>query len=132
MFTPDATCANKSRYLRVVGRLNILSLLASFACEIAKMILSSIVVSAFCLRLLSILEQAPDWLTQHEYPPKFRFFNLRSIRVASFARIASFASRHSHESRHSRKSRQSRQSRQSRRVIRANRVQDVYRVFALT
>ncbi len=33
-FTPDATCANKSRYLRVVGRLNILSLLASFAREI--------------------------------------------------------------------------------------------------
>ncbi len=33
-FTPDATCANKSRYSRVVGRLNILSLLASFAREI--------------------------------------------------------------------------------------------------
>ncbi len=30
-FTPDATCANKSCYSRVVGRLNILSLLASFA-----------------------------------------------------------------------------------------------------
>ncbi len=33
-FTPDVTCANKSRYSRVVGRLNILSLLASFAREI--------------------------------------------------------------------------------------------------
>ncbi len=33
-FTPDATCENKLRYSRVVGRLNILSLLASFACEI--------------------------------------------------------------------------------------------------
>ncbi len=33
-FTPDATCANKSHYSRVVGRLNILSLLASFAREI--------------------------------------------------------------------------------------------------
>ncbi len=34
VFTPDATCANKSRYSRVVGHLNILSLLASFAREI--------------------------------------------------------------------------------------------------
>ncbi len=33
-FTPDATCANKARYSRVVGRLNILNLLASFAREI--------------------------------------------------------------------------------------------------
>ncbi len=33
-FTPDANEANKSRYSRVVGRLNILSLLASFAREI--------------------------------------------------------------------------------------------------
>ncbi len=33
-FTPDATCADKSRYSCVVGRLNILSLLASFAREI--------------------------------------------------------------------------------------------------
>ncbi len=33
-FTPDVTCVNKSRYSRVVGRLNILSLLASFAREI--------------------------------------------------------------------------------------------------
>ncbi len=33
-FTPDANEENKSRYSRVVGRLNILSLLASFAREI--------------------------------------------------------------------------------------------------
>ncbi len=33
-FTPDANDANKSRYSREVGRLNILSLLASFAREI--------------------------------------------------------------------------------------------------
>ncbi len=33
-FTPDATCANKSRCSRVVGHLNILNLLASFAREI--------------------------------------------------------------------------------------------------
>ncbi len=33
-FTPDANEANKSRYSRVVGRLNILSLLAAFAREI--------------------------------------------------------------------------------------------------
>ncbi len=42
--------------------------------------------------MTSLLEQAPDWLTRHEYPPKFRFFNShekkRSIRAASFARIA--------------------------------------------
>ncbi len=34
MFTPDANDANKLRYSREVGRLNILSLLASFAREI--------------------------------------------------------------------------------------------------
>ncbi len=33
-FTPDANEANKSRYSRIVGRLNILSLLASFARKI--------------------------------------------------------------------------------------------------
>ncbi len=33
-FTPDANESNKLRYLRVVGRLNILSLLTSFAREI--------------------------------------------------------------------------------------------------
>ncbi len=33
-FTPDTNEANKSRYSRVVGRLNILSLLASFVREI--------------------------------------------------------------------------------------------------
>ncbi len=33
-FTQDANEANKSRYSHVVGRLNILSLLASFPCEI--------------------------------------------------------------------------------------------------
>ncbi len=33
-FTPDANEANKSHYSRVVGRLNILCLLASFAREI--------------------------------------------------------------------------------------------------
>ncbi len=43
--------------------------------------LSSIVVSDFLppLVMTSLQEQAPDWLTQHEYPPKFRF--------SSFARI---------------------------------------------
>ncbi len=58
--------------------------------------LSSIVVSDFLppLVMTSLLEQAPDWLTRCEYPPKFRFFNSRewcakcSIRAASFARIA--------------------------------------------
>ncbi len=34
VFTPDANEANKSRYSRIVGRLNILSLLASFARKI--------------------------------------------------------------------------------------------------
>ncbi len=48
--------------------------------------------------MTSLLEQAPDWLTRREYPPKFRFFNsrqtlnsrraIRAIRAASFARIA--------------------------------------------
>ncbi len=33
-FTPDANEANKSRHSRIVGRLNILSLVASFAREI--------------------------------------------------------------------------------------------------
>ncbi len=38
--------------------------------------LSSIVVSDFLppLVMTSLLEQAPDWLTRREYPPKFRFF----------------------------------------------------------
>ncbi len=140
-----------THYSREVGRLNILSLLASFAREIcfirvwnslhnrreytswegllpgsssllAKCIpvfvrvrrciyssgyphtttitLSSIVVSDFLppLVMTSLLEQAPDWLTRREYPPKFRFFNsrqtlnsrraIRAIRAALFARIA--------------------------------------------
>ncbi len=113
-----------------VGRLNILSLLASFAREIRAwnslhnrreyaswegllpgssslvtkcipvfvkvqrciyssgyphtntITLSSIVVSDFLppLVMTSLLEQAPDWLTRREYPPKFRFFNLRGSR----------------------------------------------------
>ncbi len=115
VFTPDA---NK---LREVGRLNILSLLASFATQqtwirvmggasagssslVAKCIpvfvkvwrciyssgyphtttihLSSIVVWDFLppLVITSLLEQAPDWLTRREYPPKFRFFNSRHSR----------------------------------------------------
>ncbi len=50
--------------------------------------LSSIVVSDFLppLVMTSLLEQAPDWLTRREYPPKFRFFNSRvkrSIRMES-------------------------------------------------
>ncbi len=56
--------------------------------------LSSIVVSDL-LVMTSLLEQAPDWLTQCEYPPKFRFFNsrekkrsIRAIRTASFSRIS--------------------------------------------
>ncbi len=146
-FTPDA---NNSRYSREVGRLNILSLLASFAWEIrairawnslqnrcefaswegllpgsssllAKCIpvfvkvrrciyssgyphttiitLSSIVVSDSLppLVMTSRLEQAPDWLTRREYPPKFRFFNSchsrRLIRANSAAGL-SFASLH--------------------------------------
>ncbi len=141
-FTPDANDANKSRYSREVGRLNILSLLASFArkkiapfareicaihawnslhnrCEcaswegllpgssslVAKCIpvfvkvrrciyssgyphtttitLSSIFVLDFLppLVMTSLLEQAPDWLTRREYPPKFRFFNSRHSRL---------------------------------------------------
>ncbi len=124
VFTPDANEANKSHYSCVVGRLNILSLLASFARKIhyttdinlrhgrgfsslvAKCIpvfvkvgrciyssgyphtttinLSSIVVSDFLppLVMTSLLEQAPDWLTRREYPPKFRFFNSRDSRIA--------------------------------------------------
>ncbi len=119
VFTPDANEANKSRYSRVVGHLDILSLLASFARKIhytyaswegllpgssslvAKCIpyfvkvrrciyssghphtttitLSSIVVSDFLPPLvMTSLEQAPDWLTRREYPPKFRFFNKRN------------------------------------------------------
>ncbi len=41
--------------------------------------LSSIVVRDFLppLVITSLLEQAPDWLTRREYPPKFRFFNSR-------------------------------------------------------
>ncbi len=61
--------------------------------------LSSIVVSDFLppLVMTSLLEQAPDWLTRREYPPKFRFFNLRysgewrikrSIRAALFTPFA--------------------------------------------
>ncbi len=57
--------------------------------------LSSIVVWDFLppLVMTSLLEQAPDWLTRREYPPKFRLFNLhesrvkrpkRSIRATSF------------------------------------------------
>ncbi len=44
--------------------------------------LSSIVVSDFLppLVMTSLLEQAPDWLMRREYPPKFRFFNLRGLR----------------------------------------------------
>ncbi len=43
--------------------------------------LSSIVVSDFLppLVMTSLLEQAPDWLTRREYPPKFRF-STRAIR----------------------------------------------------
>ncbi len=101
-FTPDANKLNKLRYSRVVGRLNILSFLTSFAREIrfisAWNLLhsrvkfttqqSSIVVLDFLppLVITSLLEQAPDWLTQREYPPKLRFFNWkrpkRSIRAA--------------------------------------------------
>ncbi len=117
--------ANKSRYSRVVGRLNILSLHASFTreihyttdtntrhggtsarqlqsrckiffcfCKSTKMYiqlrvhtynqinLSSIVVWDFLppLVITSQLEQAPDWLTRREYPPKFRFFNSHNLR----------------------------------------------------
>ncbi len=121
VFTPDA---NKSRYSREVGRLNILSLLTSFAWVIrgfttkqtrirvmggasARQLQSRCkMYSCFCkstkmyiqLRvptynhnyfvlhccfgfsasvMTSLLEQAPDWLTRREYPPKFRFFNSR-------------------------------------------------------
>ncbi len=57
--------------------------------------LSSIVVSDFLppLVITSLLEQAADWLTRHEYRPKFRFFN-------SNAPNAQFAP---HNSRHSRR-----------------------------
>ncbi len=62
--------------------------------------LFSIVVS---LVMTSLLEQAPDWLTRREYPPKFRFFNSKlpqdclsrlciDLTCKSFARFASFAS----------------------------------------
>ncbi len=73
--------------------------------------LSSIVVLDFLppLVMTSLLEQALDWLTRREYPPKFRFFNSRDsnaqfapqdclsrlcidLSCKSFARFASFAS----------------------------------------
>ncbi len=43
----------------------------------------SSIVSDFLppLAMTSPLEQAPDWLTRREYPPKFRFFNSRYWRV---------------------------------------------------
>ncbi len=61
--------------------------------------LSSIVVLDFLppLVMTSLLEQAPDWLTQREYPPKFRFFNSRDSRRlirANSAAGLSFASLH--------------------------------------
>ncbi len=55
---------------------------------------SSSVVAKWLFVITSLLEQAPDWLTRREYPPKFRFFNSLvkhpkcSIRAASFTRIA--------------------------------------------
>ncbi len=75
----------------------------------------SSIVSDFLppLVMTSLLEQAPDWLTWREYPPKFRFFNSRvqsrvknaqfappdcllrlciDLTCKSFARFASFAS----------------------------------------
>ena len=77
-FTP-AFEASDSCLPRLVCRLNILSLLASFAREI-------LVIETFTrkfasweglLRLrslpviTSLLEQAPDWLTRRVFPPKF-------------------------------------------------------------
>ncbi len=57
--------------------------------------LSSIVVWDFLppLVMTSLLEQAPDWLTRREYPPKFRFFDLRD----SLKKNAQFAPPHSRE-----------------------------------
>ncbi len=54
--------------------------------------LSTIVVSDFLppLVMTSLLEQAPDWLTRREYPPKFRFFYSRE-------KNAQFAPPHSRE-----------------------------------
>ncbi len=92
--TSDANEANKLWYSRVVGHLNILSLLASFACEIhfirawnslhnrckfasCEGLLPGIssVVAKWLFVITSLLEQAPDWLTRREYPPKLRFFD---------------------------------------------------------
>ncbi len=42
------------------------------------------------LVMTSLLEQAPDWLTRREYPPKFRFFNSRESRKKN-AQFAPFA-----------------------------------------
>ncbi len=60
--------------------------------------LSSIVVWDFLppLVMTSLLEQAPDWLTRREYPPKFRFFNSRHSRKKN-AQFVPFASPHSRE-----------------------------------
>ncbi len=53
--------------------------------------LSSIVVSDFLppLVMTSLPEQAPDWLTRREYPPKFRFFNSRDSEAEKTAPFAS-------------------------------------------
>ncbi len=52
--------------------------------------LSSIVVLDFLppLAMTSLLEQAPDWLTRREYPPKFIFFNLREWCIKCSIRAA--------------------------------------------
>ncbi len=48
------------------------------------------------LVMTSLLEQAPDWLTRREYPPKFRFFEWRESREKN-AQFAPFAPPHSRE-----------------------------------
>ncbi len=149
-FTPDANDANKSRYSREVGRLNILSLtyslhshhwrvkfttqqtlirvmrgasarqlqspckMYSCFCKSTKMYIQLRVPTynhnyfvlhcccCFCVDFLpplvmtSLLEQAPDWLTRREYPPKFRFFEWHESREKN-AQFAPFAPPHSRE-----------------------------------
>ncbi len=55
---------------------------AALGTHIQPRLICRLIVSDFLppLVITSLLEQAPDWLTGHKYPPKFRFFNSRELR----------------------------------------------------
>ncbi len=107
-FTPDATCANKSRYLRVVGRLNILSLLASFARQIHLIrAWKSLHNRCEFTSWEGLLQQLPCWCLQSLQGSLWRGDCNRRNHVtiwasswlvnAQFVRIASFVPPHSRE-----------------------------------